>query len=258
MKSIVNKLRSRRGASITFALLLFLVCAVVSSVVIVAGTAAAGRMSRLAEMDQRYYAVTSAAELLQNMLSKESVKVVTETRQAISETNLDTGAVTNLSASSIKNVKTTVYRGEDEIWSFQDETPTAVPDKMPMSITENAAIQLIQISADSVKESYEQYLSISAVSEGKNLDGLNVTIHEKLESNGKLVMAISNGGYTLTETFASGGDAPTSMTSLDEKTVGNMKTSTKVITETRTYKWKLVNVRKNIATEKTEEESGTP
>lgn len=64
MNGIRNKLGSDRGASITFALLLFLVCAVVSSVVIVAATTSAGRMSQLAQMDQRYYAVNSAAELL--------------------------------------------------------------------------------------------------------------------------------------------------------------------------------------------------
>lgn len=63
-----QKLRSQRGASITYALLIFLVCAVVSSIVIVAGTTAAGRMSNLAESDQRYYAVTSAAGLLQSAL----------------------------------------------------------------------------------------------------------------------------------------------------------------------------------------------
>ena len=64
MRKLSQKLRSRRGASITFALLLFLVCAVVSSVVIVAATTASGRLSQLARMDQRYYAVNSAAELL--------------------------------------------------------------------------------------------------------------------------------------------------------------------------------------------------
>ena len=63
---ILTKLRSRTGASITFALLLFLVCAVLSSVIIVAASAAAGRMSGIAEADQRYYAVTSAAELLRD------------------------------------------------------------------------------------------------------------------------------------------------------------------------------------------------
>ena len=64
MNNMRRKLRSEKGASITFALLLFLVCSVVSIVVVVAGSAAAGRMSQRAETDQRYYAVTSAVELL--------------------------------------------------------------------------------------------------------------------------------------------------------------------------------------------------
>ena len=64
MKAIKNKLQSRRGASITFALLLFLVCAVISSVVIVAATAAAGRMSEQSDMDERYYAVSAVANKL--------------------------------------------------------------------------------------------------------------------------------------------------------------------------------------------------
>ena len=68
MNRIRKKLASDRGASITFALLLFLVCAVVSSIVIVAATTASGRMSKLADMDQRYFAVNSAAQLLVDTL----------------------------------------------------------------------------------------------------------------------------------------------------------------------------------------------
>ena len=75
MQAIKNKLRSRRGASLTFALLLFLVCAVIGSVVLTAGTAASGRMSQIAEMDQRYYSVHSAASLLVDMMEKASVRV---------------------------------------------------------------------------------------------------------------------------------------------------------------------------------------
>ena len=75
MQAIRNKIRSRRGASLTFALLLFLVCAVVGSVVLVAGTAASGRMSQIAEMDQRYYSVNSAARLLIEMMENKSVRV---------------------------------------------------------------------------------------------------------------------------------------------------------------------------------------
>lgn len=78
MKKARAKLRSQRGASITFALLLFLVCAVVSSVVVVAGSAVGGRMSQLAASDQRYYAVTSAAELLRSTFDGQAVKVTVQ------------------------------------------------------------------------------------------------------------------------------------------------------------------------------------
>ena len=69
-------IRSRSGASLSMALLLFLVCAVIGAVVLTAGTAAAGRVSRLAEMDQRYYSVSSAAQLLAEELSGKTVTVV--------------------------------------------------------------------------------------------------------------------------------------------------------------------------------------
>ncbi len=75
MRTIKNKLNSERGASLTFALLLFLVCAVVGSAVLVAGTAASGRMSRIAEMDQRYYSVNSAARLLIELIEKNEIWV---------------------------------------------------------------------------------------------------------------------------------------------------------------------------------------
>lgn len=75
LKRLWKKLKSRTGASITVALLLFLVCAAVGSVVLTAGTAASGRISRLAESDQRYYSVTSAAELLRDVLDGQSVTI---------------------------------------------------------------------------------------------------------------------------------------------------------------------------------------
>lgn len=86
----MTKLRSRRGASITIALLLFLVCAVVGSVVLAAGTASSGRVSDLARMDRRYYAVASAAELLARELSGK--EVVYE----------ETGSVTTINGANIE------------------------------------------------------------------------------------------------------------------------------------------------------------
>lgn len=81
MNRIKWKLQSRKGASITFSLLIFLVCAVVSSIVIVAASTSAGRLSEMAQMDQRYYAVTSAAEMLSDLFVKHervAVSIVTD------------------------------------------------------------------------------------------------------------------------------------------------------------------------------------
>ncbi len=77
MNRIADKLRSRNGASITFALLLFLVCAVLCSVIITTASAAAGRMASMAESDQRYYSVTSACEVLKELIDGKTVSVVT-------------------------------------------------------------------------------------------------------------------------------------------------------------------------------------
>lgn len=76
MERLRAKLKSQRGASITYGLLLFLICAVLSSVILVAATAAAGRISNLAETDQRYYSVTSAAELIKQVLEKQESTIV--------------------------------------------------------------------------------------------------------------------------------------------------------------------------------------
>jgi len=76
-----QKLTSQSGASITYALLLFLVCAVVSSVVLAAGTAASGRMSKSVENDERYYSVTSAAEFLKKQIDGKTVTLKTVTVQ---------------------------------------------------------------------------------------------------------------------------------------------------------------------------------
>ncbi len=70
-----RKLKSQRGASITFALLIFLVCAVVGSVVLGAGTAAAGRISGLPKSDQRYYSVTSAARLFEEQFGGANITI---------------------------------------------------------------------------------------------------------------------------------------------------------------------------------------
>lgn len=70
-----RKIGSRSGASLTVALLFFIVCAVIGSVVLAAGTAAAGRYNRMSESDLRYYSVTSAAELFRDAFDGASTTV---------------------------------------------------------------------------------------------------------------------------------------------------------------------------------------
>ncbi len=76
LRAIQKKTESTRGASLAMALFLFLVCAILSGVVLTAGTATAGRIAKKAEADRRYYSVTSAAEYLASELGGETVTIV--------------------------------------------------------------------------------------------------------------------------------------------------------------------------------------
>ena len=75
-----SKLKSNTGASLALALLLFLICTVIGSVCLMAGTASSGRLSSLADSDERYYAVASAAELFHDALDGESYVVTRRVR----------------------------------------------------------------------------------------------------------------------------------------------------------------------------------
>ncbi len=85
-----GKLRSNRGASLLVALLLFMVCSVVGIVVLTAASAAAGRASKLAENDQRYYSVASAAELLAQELNGQTVSIIREETRTDTTTTVST------------------------------------------------------------------------------------------------------------------------------------------------------------------------
>ena len=75
MIKLNKKLTSRSGASLGISLLLFLVCAVLGSVILTAGTTTMSRVSAVSGSDQRYYSVTSAAELMKKELVGKTVKI---------------------------------------------------------------------------------------------------------------------------------------------------------------------------------------
>ena len=176
MISMKNKLKSRSGASITFALLLFLVCAVISSVVIVAGTTAAGRMSQAAQMDQRYYAVTSAAELLKSEIDGKEVIVTSETKAAEDGTS------------------TTEYTAKysDAGESEDSEAPDTI-----LTDASKALIPLLNTTENAPEKSFKL--------EADGQPALACDIKETVQYNGLLRFDISNANgqkYTLRIVFA--------------------------------------------------------
>ena len=85
-----RKLKSNTGASIAAALMLFLICAVLGGSILAAASVSGGRLSKRADMDRRYYGVTSAAELIADTLAADPVRIVrTETVVRVSTTSVD-------------------------------------------------------------------------------------------------------------------------------------------------------------------------
>lgn len=68
MGYINQKLKSRAGASLLFALLVILLCSMAGSVLITAATASAGRLNGLKEDKTEYYAAFSTVRVLRDQL----------------------------------------------------------------------------------------------------------------------------------------------------------------------------------------------
>jgi len=172
MNAMKNKIKSQKGASITFALLLFLVCAVVSIVVVVAGSAAAGRMSQRAETDQRYYAVTSAVELLCSDFK--GMKVTVEYNKATDATTVPESAV------AVK-----------KIVAASDSTGTDVKDKY--TVLAGASKQLVYMIANpepaTVTTDPNDTLTLTG---GPTGSALGCAIKEYVKRDGRVIFEVSN------------------------------------------------------------------
>lgn len=79
MKKLCKKLKGKGGASIVIALVFFLLCLTVGSIVLTAATASAGRMKEQRRRQQDYLTVSSAAELLRDQMAGLTYEITTET-----------------------------------------------------------------------------------------------------------------------------------------------------------------------------------
>lgn len=220
---ILKKLRSQTGASITFALLLFLVCAVLCSVIIVAATASAGRMSGIAEADQRYYAVSSAAELLQKQIDGKTVSIV-EVEKSWTATTYSSGVITGTEDATVPDgeITSATYIVPDKKASEIDETTDLVASNMIGDLGFSIG-NILEDAAKNVNDKKmlnDRGLSLSSTFfslAGLDYDALAVTISEDLYYNRDDDQDPSNGNITLTiyntnknkDTTSSAGDCYT-------------------------------------------------
>lgn len=218
MNNVFGKLRSQTGATISFALLMFLVCTVLCTVILAAATAASGRLSRIAETDQRYYAVTSAAELLIRLIDGKTVSIV-----EVEETNY----ITTYTAGTA----VTAQEGDPEIQKY------IVPDKMAADISEedyNSDLVVDTIPKDAAKHylagetltGRPLTLTSTIYSEaGLNYDSLAVMVDETLDEGGNITLTIYN-MYKGKDTSSTPGDRYTlNLTfNADRSEISNTKT----------------------------------
>ena len=204
-----KKIKSNNGASITFALLLFLMCAVISSVVIVAATAAGGRMSQLAESDQRYYAVASAVELLKDDFEGKKVKIIYKETESGPE-------ITKL-----------VEIADDTEYDLQ-RTNSILADATSRFVEKNAA-------SATVEEDPKFNLTVN-LGDSSEAD-LNCKIKEYVKEDGRVILEVSkdvdeNKKYAMQVIF----EAHTSETTSTSKN--------NVVTVTSIVEWKFNSIRK--------------
>ncbi len=195
MKRIRRKLNSRKGASITFALLLFLVCAVLSSVIIVAATAASGRMSKIAESDQRYYAVTSAAEFLKDIIENDTnnVYLVTATTTTKTEKFDSDGVLITPDPIPTPDSGTTIVYlvnkpksdGSLQKADLTNSYGSVARSAQPKTITMDAAKYI----GTGAAENHSKRFLIQA-SSGRT--ELKVTVDETMTPNGKIILDVYN------------------------------------------------------------------
>lgn len=218
--TVFKKIRSRKGASITFALLAFLVCAVIGSVVLSAAIASSGRVSGLAEMDQRYYAVTSAAQLFSDALDGQSYTIerihvsnVGEEHDYGKTTSGETHEIgpgrTNLAPADSDAYPVNSYTNRITIRQAETDPITSVispTTKNTSFLTEAALYYVMQDKTgdDAWKEKpgHAKSWSLELSTEDENLKALQVDVTAEMAANGTINLTFINHNDKDTKPFS--------------------------------------------------------
>lgn len=126
LRKVHAKLHSSEGASLSVALLFFIVCAVVGSVILAAASSSMGRMKNLRETDREREMLSSAARLVVDKLSEEKLFDSSNVTKAYApgEGSTDTGYAVSVDNNS--NLTSTsefvYYRTADRNWYWSKAT----------------------------------------------------------------------------------------------------------------------------------------
>lgn len=254
-----KKLHSNRGASLSIALLLFMVCAVLGSVILKSGTAASGRLADLAESDARYYSVTSAADLIADKLDGKSVTIIRERVGTSTVTNtFETvdGEIKNTSATPSGITYTYSENAGKCQFLYQNDDANALTSSQTKTILSDVAEQIFFTGRDTAADRWDaepglgdkvttKYKFIfydssnkiygvgSEILNGSNDGPLAVYITQTIQPNGNLVMTVSSekpsstqnddtadDGFRIQLTFSRSTDTTTKTKSASTTTIG--------------------------------------
>lgn len=269
-----NKLKSQRGASLILALLLFLVCAVIGSIVLIAGTASAGRLSELTEADQRYYSVSSAAQVLAGAFTESEVVFIRE-YQYLDVTPVTTaGSMTTVGATEHRPV-TPPQSGEAPVFyttSIERPNPSALGEPVKTEITKlTEGLNVVEYlscrlmlgdnelnSEEAWKQEYfpapisNQGLGSMTMSVPAGSSTITVTASPRLNADGSLTLTLysdTSGGLTMEMTLLAAGTTKT--TRIEEETESKptangyeIITPVEIVKRT-TITWSVVNLKVN-------------
>lgn len=86
---MINKLKSNRGATMILALALFLICVMVSSIILVVAASSSGRVSQQVKEQQAYLSVSSAADIVATELDRCNKYVLEDGVELVAERELE-------------------------------------------------------------------------------------------------------------------------------------------------------------------------
>lgn len=153
MHNAAKKLHSQRGASIIYALLVFLLCAFAGAAALVSAAANAGRYARLEHDQQQYLSAASAARMLKEELCGKTVEMTLRLRQTYDWWYVPR---TETGSDGIETTKQDLYvrqvyeflQGDSDIPIEPSPVPVLGGGTKPYSVPNSAACKFYTYDAD--------------------------------------------------------------------------------------------------------------